>query len=72
MAHAEKERAFQEEVIKLQDQSMKKLYTLVKDATKKVAQKNGFEIVLQGEALYITEKYDITKEVKKAVEESKL
>ena len=71
-AHAEKERAFQEEVMKLQDQSMKKLYSLVKDATKSVATKQGFDIVLQGEALYVTPQYDITKEVKRAVENSKL
>tara|TARA_B100001989_G_C24522847_1_gene456873 strand:- start:271 stop:786 length:516 start_codon:yes stop_codon:yes gene_type:complete len=71
-AHAEKERAFQEEVMKLQDQSMKKLYGLVKDATKTVAKKQGFNIVLQGEALYVTDQYDITKEVKRAVENSKL
>lgn len=71
-AHAEKERAFQEEVMKLQDQSMKKLYSLVKDATKTIAQKQGFKIVLQGEALYVADQYDITKEVKRAVENSKL
>ena len=69
---AEKEGAFQEEVMKLQDQSMKKLYALVKESTKKIAQKQGFEIVLQGEALYAAGNYDITKEVKKTVEDSKL
>ena len=72
VTHSEKERSFQEEVMKLQDQSMKKLYSLVKDATKTVAKKNGFDIVLQGEALYVTPQYDITKDVKSAVESSKL
>ena len=70
--HAAKERAFQEEVMKLQEQSMKKLYKLVKDATKKVAEKNKFDIVLQGEALYAKPQFDITSEVKKSVENSKL
>jgi Skp family chaperone for outer membrane proteins len=45
----------------------------VKTSTKKVAQEQGFEIVLQGEALYVSnDKYDITDKVKKAVESSKL
>lgn len=69
---AESERAFQEQVMKLQDESMKKLYNLVKSASTKIATAKGFEIVLQAEPLYVKSQYDITKEVKTAVENSKL
>lgn len=65
---AEKERSFQEEVMKTQDESMKKLYSAVKTATEKIAKKNGFELVIQGEPLYVTAKYDITSAVKKELE----
>ena len=70
---AGRERTFQEEVMKMQEESMQKLYAVVKASTKKVAQEQGFEIVLQGEALYVSnDKYDLTTKVKKAVENSKL
>lgn len=69
---AEQERAFQEQAMKMQDESMKKLYAAVKDATKEVAKKRGFDVVLQGEPLYIANNNDITASVKKIVESKKL
>ena len=72
MKLAEQERAFQEEAMKMQDESMKKLYAAVKDATKEVAKKKGFDVVLQGEPLYIASNNDITAPVKKIVESKKL
>lgn len=67
----ERERAFQEEVMKTQDDSMKKLYAAVRTATEKVAKKNGFDLVLQGEPLFAVTKFDITSSVKKELESKK-
>ena len=65
---AERERAFQEEVMKTQDESMKKLYTAVKASTEKIAKKNGFDLVIQAEPLFSTAKNDLTSSVKKDLE----
>ena len=69
---AERERAFQDEVMKMQDESMKKLYAAVKDAAKEVATRQGFDVVLQGEPLYIANNGDITTQVKTLVEKKKI
>ena len=69
---AERERAFQDEVMKMQDASMKKLYGAVKDAAKEIATQKGFDVVLQGEPLYIANNGDITSQVKSLVEKKKI
>ena len=64
----ERERSFQEEVMKTQDDSMKKLYSAVKASTEKIAKNNGFDLVIQAEPLFATAKNDLTSSVKKDLE----
>ena len=71
-ALSKKERDFQEVAIKTQEESMKKLFDLVKSASAKIAANKGIDLVLNAEALFAKGQYDITKEVRAEVEKSKL